>query len=86
MDTHVERSRGTGLAARRVTHHQLSWKEGAHGEPGAFLLELSLDYGAAEYLLRPSSAEAQVLIALLSQTVGTVFDLDRRTLIFGSPS
>jgi hypothetical protein len=69
---------------RQVTHHQISWTERERGAPGAFTIQLILDHGADEYILRPTGEDADVLSRLLAQTAGTVFDLDRRVLIFGN--
>jgi hypothetical protein len=80
----MEQRTGEGVRIRLGMHHQLSWTEGVRGEPDAFIIEPSLDHGAAEYLLHALAADARVLNALLGQTVGPVFDLDRRTLIFGA--
>jgi len=69
---------------RQVTHHQVSWTERERGAPGAFTLQLILDHGAEEYILRPDADDAQVLAALLAATSGAVFDLDRKVLVFGN--
>jgi hypothetical protein len=69
---------------RQVTNHQASWTERERGMPGAFTVQLILDHGAEEYILRPTADDAQVLLQLLSTTTGTVFDLDRKVLIFGT--
>jgi hypothetical protein len=69
---------------RQVTHHQISWTARERGAPGAFTIQLILDHGAAEYILRPTAEDAEVLSRLLAQTTGTVFDLDRQVLIFGN--
>lgn len=69
---------------RQVTHHQISWTERERGAPGAFTIQLILDHGAAEYILRPTAEDTVVLSRLLAQSVGTVFDLDRRVLVFGN--
>ena len=72
------------VRVRQVTHHQVSWTERERGTPGAFTVQLILDHGAEEYILRPTADDALVLIQLLSATEGTVFDLDRKVLIFGT--
>jgi hypothetical protein len=72
------------IAVRQVTHVQASWTERERGAPGAFTLQLILDHGAAEYVLRPTAQDAQVLLALLRQGERAVFDLDRKVLVFGT--
>ena len=69
---------------RQVTHYQVSWTERERGGPGAFTIQLVLDHGADEYILRPTADDAQVLAALLAATAGTVFDLERKVLVFGN--
>jgi hypothetical protein len=69
---------------RQVTHHQISWTERERGTPGAFTIQLILDHGAAEYILRPTAEDADVLSRLLARSASTVFDLDRQVLIFGN--
>ena len=72
------------LTVRQVTHVQGSWTERERGAPGAFTLQLILDHGADEYVLRPTAQDAQVLLALLRQSERAVFDLDRKVLVFGT--
>jgi hypothetical protein len=72
------------VRVRQVTHRQVSWTERERGTPGAFTVQLILDHGAEEYILRPTADDAQVLVQLLQVAEGTVFDLDRKVLIFGT--
>jgi hypothetical protein len=72
------------IKVRQVTHVQASWTERARGEPGAFTLQLILDNGAEEYVLRPTAADAQVVIELLARSENATFDLERKVLMFGN--
>lgn len=72
------------IQVRQVTHVQASWTEQERGEPGAFTLQLILDHGADEYVLRPTAADADVLIKLLARSASAAFDLDRKVLMFGN--
>jgi hypothetical protein len=72
------------IRIRQVTHHQVSWTERERGEPGAFTIQLILDHGSDEYILRPTAQDAQVLTRLLAEAPGAIFDLDRKVLIFGN--
>jgi hypothetical protein len=72
------------IRVRQVTHVQASWTEEARGEPGAFTLQLVLDHGADEYVLRPSAEDADVLVKLLARSKSATFDLERKVLIFAN--
>ena len=72
------------ITVRQVTHVQGSWTEQERGAPGAFTLQLVLDHGADEYVLRPTAQDAQVLLQLLGRGERAVFDLERKVLIVGT--
>ena len=71
------------IRVREVTHVQGSWTEQERGAPGAFTLQLILDHGADEYVLRPTAQDAQVLLTLLGRSKRAAFDLERKVLLFG---
>jgi hypothetical protein len=72
------------IQVRQVTHVQASWTEQDRGEPGAFTLQLILDHGADEYVLRPTADDADVLVKLLARSKNATFDLDRKVLVFAN--
>lgn len=72
------------IQVRQVTHVQASWTEQDRGGPGAFTLQLILDHGADEYVLRPNAEDADVLVKLLARSKSVAFDLDRKVLIFAN--
>jgi hypothetical protein len=72
------------IRVRQVTDAQISWSEHDRGEPGAFTIQLILDNGAEEYILRPTAEDARVQIELFEQAGTVFFDLDRKVLIFGN--
>ena len=72
------------IAVREVTHHQFAWTERERGTPGAFTIQLILDNGADEYVIRPTAEDAQVLTQLLAAGSRAYFDLERKVLMFGS--
>ncbi len=74
------------IRIREVTQVQASWTETERGAPGAFTLQLILDNGADEYVLRPTADDADVLLKLIKRSDKAVFDLERKVLIFGSIS
>jgi hypothetical protein len=82
----VEQRAEQQIVIREVTQVQASWTEGERGAPGAFTLQLILDNGADEYVLRPTTDDADVLLRLIERSDKAVFDLERKVLIFGSIS
>ena len=70
------------IQVRQVTHVQASWTEQLRGEAGAFTLQLILDQGAAEYVLRPTAEDADVLLQLFARSDSATFDVTRKVLIF----
>jgi hypothetical protein len=72
------------IQVRQVTHVQASWTEQDRGEAGAFTLQLILDNGAAEYVLRPTAEDADVLVKLFARSASATFDVDRKVLMFGN--
>jgi len=72
------------IQVRQVTHVQASWTEEERGAPGAFTLQLVLDHGADEYVLRPSADDTDVLVKLLARSKSATFDLERKVLIFAN--
>ncbi len=84
MADQLERRTENQIRVRQVTHVQASWTERERGEPGAFTLQLILDNGAEEYVLRPSSQDASLLLELLARGEHAMFDVDRKVLMFGN--
>ncbi|HET6688353.1 MAG TPA: hypothetical protein VFG82_03225 [Rubrobacter sp.] len=72
------------IRVRQVSDAQVSWSEHDRGEPGAFTIQLILDNGAEEYVLRPTADDTRVHIELFKQAGTVFFDLDRKVLIFGN--
>ena len=72
------------VTVRQVTHIQASWTERARGEDGDFTLQLILDNGVEEYILRPSEDDLDVLLKLFKTSDHTTFDLDRKVLMFSN--
>jgi hypothetical protein len=70
------------IRVRQVTSMQASWTEAERGAPGAFTIQLILDSGAEEYVLRPAADDMEPLLKLFKQSSGAAFDLDRKVLIF----
>lgn len=80
----MEQTTERTILIREVTQVQASWTEAERGARGAFTLQLILDNGADEYVLRPTADDAGVLLQLIQRSDKAVFDLERKVLIFGS--
>ena len=74
------------IKVRQVTEVHSNWNEEERGAPGKFSFQLVLDNGAEEYVLRPTSEDADVLVDLFEQTDTIYFDMERGVLIFGDVS
>jgi hypothetical protein len=74
------------IQVRQVTHVQASWTEQERGAPGAFTLQLILDNGVDEYVIRPTADDADVLLQLFSRSGSAMFDLDRKVVVFNNLS
>jgi lipoprotein NlpI len=72
------------IVVREVTHMQASWTEGERGAPGYFTVQLILDNGAEEYVLRPTVEDAEEIFRLRDRSGRVYFDLQRKVLMFGN--
>ena len=81
-----EQITGQEVRVRQVTHFQPSWTEEAPGASGTFSVQLVLDEGAAEYVLRPTPDDLDVLLPLLEAGKAVYFDLERKVLMFENRS
>ncbi|MDP9411301.1 MAG: hypothetical protein M3R38_09120 [Actinomycetota bacterium] len=72
------------ITVREVTHMQASWTEGERGAPGDFTVQLILDNGAEEYVLRPTVDDAEEIFRLRDRSGRVYFDLQRKVLMFGN--
>lgn len=74
------------IHVRQVTHYQVTWTESAPGSAGAFSVQLILDQGAEEYVVRPTADDLDVLQHLLTRGTNVYFDKGRKVLMFGTTS
>jgi len=72
------------IVVRQVTHVQASWTERERGEEGAFTLQLILDQGADEYVLRPDADDLDIILQLLKMSDSASFDVERKVLMFSN--
>jgi hypothetical protein len=86
MSSKSEREQRTEheIRIREVTDYQATWTERERGAAGAFTLQLILDHGVDEYVLRPTAEDAEVLMALFKGAQKVSFDLERKVLMFGN--
>jgi hypothetical protein len=71
------------IKVREVTHYQFSWTGTEPGEDGVFSLQLILDQGAKESVLRITAEDADVLKSLFRHEERVWFDIERQVLMFG---
>ena len=79
-----ERQLQRGYSLRQVTDYQASWTERGRGEAGRFTVQLILDNGVEEYILETTADDLDVLLSLLKRSEHTMFDLDRKVLMFSN--
>ncbi len=72
------------IKVRQLSHYQFSWVAGEPGQPGSWTLQLVLDQGAWEEVLTIDADDADNLQDLLSATETVYYDVQRRTLMFGT--
>lgn len=72
------------IHVRQVTHYQVTWTESEPAAEGAFSVQLILDEGAEEYVIRPTADDLDVLKSLLRHASNVYFDQDRKVLMFGT--
>ena len=80
----AERRTEQQIQVRQVTHIQASWTEEQRGAPGAFTVQLILDNGVDEYVLRPTAEDMEVLLRLFERSGNAMFDIGRKVLMFNN--
>ena len=80
----AERRTEQQIQVRQVTHIQASWTEEQRGAPGAFTVQLILDNGVDEYVLRPTAEDMQILLRLFERSGNAMFDMARKVLMFNN--
>ena len=74
------------IRVRQLSHYQFSWVAGEPGQPGTYTLQLVLDQGAWEEVLTLDPDDADTLQDLLVNQGTVMYDVGRRTLMFGTQS
>ncbi|MBY0423911.1 MAG: hypothetical protein K2Q06_16520 [Parvularculaceae bacterium] len=67
---------------RQVTDYQASWTQAERGGSGVFTVQLILDRRVDEYILDVNVEDLDVLLTLLAKSDHTMFDLERKVLMF----
>jgi hypothetical protein len=69
------------IKVRQVTDIHGNYNEWERGQPGEFSLQLILDDGADEYVLRPPADDVRTLMLMLGAAESLYFDTEQGVLI-----
>lgn len=70
------------IQVRQVTDIHANWSEQGEGQDGKFSLQLILDDGAEERVIRPTSEDADAMMEILEKANSLYFDLSNGVFIF----
>ena len=76
-----ERSTREAIKVRQVTDIHGNFSEQGKGETGKYSLQLVLDDGAEEYVLRLTAEDTRTLMMLIDEADSMYFDTERGVLI-----
>jgi hypothetical protein len=69
------------IKVRQVTDIHGNYNEVERGQPGEFSLQLILDDGADEYVLRPPADDVRTLMMMIDEAESMYFDIEQGVLI-----
>ncbi len=69
------------IQVRQVTEVHGNYNEEGEGQPGKFSLQLILDEGAAEYVLRIPAEDVRTLMLMIDEAESMYFDTERGVLL-----
>ena len=69
------------IQVRQVTEVHGNYNKEGEGEPGKFSLQLILDEGAEEYVLRIPAEDVRTLMMMIDEAESIAFDSQRGALI-----
>ncbi len=72
------------IKVRKVTHWQPTFIQAKAGGEGSYTLQLILDNGAEEHVLELTEGDADNLFDWLIASTDVHFDMERKTLMFGT--
>ena len=70
------------IQVRRVTDLHANWSEQGEGVDGKFSLQLILDNGAEERVIRPTAEDADAMMEIIEKSKSLYFDLSNGVFIF----
>lgn len=72
------------IKVRKVTHWQPTFIQAKPGGEGSYTLQLILDNGAEEHVMALTEGDADNLFDWLIASSDVHFDMERKTLMFGT--
>lgn len=73
---------GNRIQVRQVTDIHANWSEQGEGRDGKFSLQLILDNGAEERVIRPTAEDADAMMEILEKSSSLYFDLSNGVFLF----
>jgi len=70
------------IQVRQVTDLHANWSEQGEGRDGKFSLQLILDDGAEERVIRPTSEDADAMMEIIEMSDSLYFDLANGVFLF----
>lgn len=77
----TEQSEGR-IQVRQVTDLHANWSEQGEGQDGKFSLQLILDNGAEERVIRPTAEDADAMMEIIEHSESLYFDLSNGVFLF----
>lgn len=74
------------IQVRQVTDVHANYSEQGEGRDGKYSLQLILDNGAEERVIRPTAEDADAMMELLERSKSLYFDLSNGVLLFNDLS
>ncbi len=72
------------INVRQVTHWQPTFVQTEAGAAGTYTFQLILDNGADEHVMTLTEDDADNMFDWLSASSAVYFDIERKTLVFGT--
>ena len=82
----VEQQKQQMSTVRQVTEVRGARSEQEPGKPGMYTFQLTLDNGAAEYIIVTTPEDASALLRMFQAGSNATFDMEKKLLKFGTLS